>query len=98
MDEAEELRSTIYVYYDGAVKQDVARPVILFAGNLDKKIACIEELQFGNCRETLPWGPCHDKNRLCSSSTKCHKCCIILTAIIPTTNMGYIHLCHNLYI
>ena len=27
MDEAEELRSTIYVYYDGAVKQDVARPV-----------------------------------------------------------------------
>ena len=54
MDEAEELRSTIYVYYDGAVKQDIARPVILSAGNLDKKIACIEELQFGNCRETLP--------------------------------------------
>ena len=54
VDEAEELCSTIYVYYDGAVKQDVARPVILFAGNLDKKIACIKELQFGNCRETLP--------------------------------------------
>ena len=37
MDEAEELRSTIYVYYDGAVKQDVARPVILFVGNWTRK-------------------------------------------------------------